>query len=70
MEAVAWETAPLLIWINGGPGCSSLIGWGTENGPFLISDKNPSAGFVASDYAWNKEANVLYVDQPAGIGFS
>lgn len=68
VEAVKWETAPLVIWINGGPGCSSLIGWGTENGPYLIADGETT--FKASANSWNNEANILYVDQPAGIGFS
>ncbi|CAK7340279.1 unnamed protein product [Dovyalis caffra] len=59
---------PLVLWLNGGPGCSSFgIGAFTENGPF-----RPSHGglLVRNDYSWNKEANMLYLESPAGVGFS
>ncbi|KAI3525873.1 hypothetical protein L1887_05002 [Cichorium endivia] len=58
---------PLVLWLNGGPGCSS-VGEGAfvEHGPF-----KPSRGeLVKNDYSWNKEANMLYLDTPAGVGFS
>jgi len=63
-----WRSDPLLIWINGGPGCSSLIGWATENGPWIIYEGETT--FSENDYAWNKNASVLYFDNPAGVGFS
>lgn len=62
------STAPLVAWFNGGPGCSSLIGLFQENGPcqFVGNDTTPSL----NPYSWNTYANMLYVDQPIGAGFS
>ncbi|KAE8077081.1 hypothetical protein FH972_015682 [Carpinus fangiana] len=60
---------PLLLWLNGGPGCSS-IGYGAavELGPLRVG-KN-GAGLHFNKYAWNKEANLLFVESPVGVGFS
>lgn len=60
--------APVLIWFNGGPGCSSMLGFMQENGPFRI--ESGSKMFHPSEYSWNLEANLLYIEQPAGVGFS
>ncbi|KAG8476986.1 hypothetical protein CXB51_030233 [Gossypium anomalum] len=58
---------PLVLWLNGGPGCSSLgVGAFSENGPF-----RPNGEFlVKNDYSWNREANMLYLETPIGVGFS
>jgi carboxypeptidase C (cathepsin A) len=59
---------PLVIWFNGGPGCSSMLGFAQEHGPYSMADgeevfhKNPNS--------WNKEANMLYIESPAGVGYS
>ncbi|KAJ5570954.1 Peptidase S10 serine carboxypeptidase [Penicillium sp. DV-2018c] len=58
----------LIIWFNGGPGCSSLIGLTTGNGPITF-DGN-STRFNHNPHSWTKLGNVLYVDQPVGTGFS
>jgi len=60
-------TAPVALWTNGGPGCSGLIGFMTEQGPF-----RPTAdgALAANPYAWNKVANYLFIEQPVGVGFS
>ncbi|XP_010239839.1 serine carboxypeptidase-like 45 [Brachypodium distachyon] len=60
-------TKPLVLWLNGGPGCSSVgVGAFSENGPFRPSGN----ALVRNEYSWNKEANMLYLESPAGVGFS
>ncbi|CAF0882636.1 unnamed protein product [Adineta ricciae] len=58
----------LVIWLNGGPGCSSMEGLLQENGPFLW--QWGTAHPVRNPYAWNTLANVLWIEQPVGTGFS
>ncbi|KAI9874851.1 MAG: hypothetical protein M1830_009184 [Pleopsidium flavum] len=58
----------LIIWLNGGPGCSSLEGLTSENGP--LSFVGNATAPVANPYSWTKLANVLYLDQPVGAGYS
>ncbi|KAF3947363.1 hypothetical protein CMV_026493 [Castanea mollissima] len=58
---------PLVLWLNGGPGCSS-VGAGAllEHGLFKVRGDN----LVRNEYNWNNEANMLYLESPAGVGFS
>ncbi|KAF2300642.1 hypothetical protein GH714_014882 [Hevea brasiliensis] len=66
---------PVVIWLTGGPGCSSELALFYENGPFHLS-KNKS--LIWNDYGWDKVLhcftmsgiNLIYVDQPIGTGFS
>ncbi|KAI3393784.1 hypothetical protein diail_3605 [Diaporthe ilicicola] len=58
----------ILIWLNGGPGCSSLEGFLQENGPFLWQYGTYKP--VANPYSWHKLTNVVWVEQPVGTGFS
>jgi len=62
------DNDPVVLWLNGGPGCSSLIGMVYENGPFLF--KEGTVNFQLNQYAWNMKANVLYLESPGGVGFS
>lgn len=73
--------APLVIWTNGGPGCTAMEGATTENGPLSLFDikESCSAGSAKCDYsgqlssniyAWNAHANVIFLDQPKNVGFS
>ncbi|CAK7226852.1 Cell death protease [Sporothrix curviconia] len=56
-----------VIWLNGGPGCSSEDGAMMELGPYRLKDENT---LVYNDGAWNEFANVMFVDNPVGTGFS
>jgi len=61
------EKDPIAFWTNGGPGCSGLIGFLTEQGPFRPnSDKTLSL----NKYSWNTATNMVFIESPAGVGFS
>ena len=62
------ETDPLLVWTNGGPGCSGLLGKLTEMGPFRVAANGTALDFMP--YSWNREANVIFVEQPLFTGYS
>ncbi|ESQ48807.1 hypothetical protein EUTSA_v10022069mg [Eutrema salsugineum] len=67
------EEDPLLVWLTGGPGCSSFSGLVYENGPlaFKVEAYNGSIpSLVSTTYSWTKVANIIYLDQPVGTGFS
>ncbi len=59
---------PLVIWFNGGPGCSSMLGYLQEHGPYVMEDETDY--FHKNDYSWNREVTMLYIESPAGVGFS
>ncbi|MFS7920574.1 putative carboxypeptidase D [Helianthus anomalus] len=60
---------PLVLWLNGGPGCSSFgNGAMMELGPFRVNPDNTTLS--RNKYAWNNVANVLFLESPAGVGFS
>ena len=56
-----------LIWLNGGPGCSSMDGAMMEIGPYRV---NEDGTLRYNDGAWNEFANILFIDNPVGTGFS
>ncbi|KAJ9562171.1 hypothetical protein OSB04_007331 [Centaurea solstitialis] len=60
---------PLVIWLNGGPGCSSIAyGASEEVGPFRIN--KGATGLHLNKFSWNIVANILFLETPAGVGFS
>ncbi|ODQ82803.1 hypothetical protein BABINDRAFT_159305 [Babjeviella inositovora NRRL Y-12698] len=61
------KTDPIILWLNGGPGCSSMTGLFFELGPSSINAK------IAPEYnphSWNSNASVIFLDQPVNVGFS
>ncbi|KAL4893093.1 carboxypeptidase 4 [Aspergillus ambiguus] len=58
----------ITIWLNGGPGCSSLEGMLHGNGPFIWRPGTYKP--IPNPYSWINLTNMVYVDQPAGTGFS
>ena len=67
---------PVVLWLNGGPGSSSLIGLLTENGQIVTNDESltsPIDGVPQvfyNKYGWTTKANMLYLESPKGVGFS
>lgn len=60
-------TKPLILWLNGGPGASSIVGFLQELGPLLI---NATGGLMRNPYAWTTVANVFVLESPVGVGYS
>lgn len=74
-SSVDESTLPLIIWINGGPGCSSMDGLFLENGPFRLVRESPANGgdyvLTAANTSWHQTpAYTMYIDQPVGTGLS
>jgi carboxypeptidase C (cathepsin A) len=61
------ESAPLVFWTNGGPGCSGLLGFLTEQGPFR---PQADGSLEYNKWTWNQKANMVFIEQPVGVGFS
>ncbi|KAF8766510.1 putative serine carboxypeptidase CPVL like protein [Argiope bruennichi] len=59
--------APVILWLQGGPGASDLLGLYVLHGPYIIR-KNLTVELRS--HTWAKEFNVIYVDNPVGTGFS
>lgn len=58
---------PVVLWLNGGPGCSSLTGLFMELGPSSITEKGK---VKYNPYSWNSNASVIFLDQPVNVGYS
>lgn len=62
------DDIPLILWLTGGPGCSSTLALLTENGPCSVNDDGETT--TVNPYSWTEAAHVLWLDQPAGVGYS
>jgi hypothetical protein len=61
-------STPFVVWLTGGPGCSSTLALLTENGPCAVNEDGRTTS--VNPYSWTEAAHVLWLDQPAGVGFS
>ena len=64
------EEIPFVVWLTGGPGCSSTLALLTENGPCTVDGDGKSGTTTVNPHSWTEAAHVLWLDQPAGVGFS
>ena len=65
--------APLILYMAGGPGTSGEFNILIENGPYVATydeKRHPKSIIEKNPYSWNKEYDLLYIDQPVGVGFS
>jgi hypothetical protein len=62
------DSKPVILWLNGGPGSSSVVGFLQEMGPLLINAKGD--GLMQNPYAWTKVAHLFILESPVGVGFS
>jgi len=63
----AKEDDPVVLWMTGGPGCSSSLAVFYENGPYSIND---DLTLSETEYGWDVAHTVVFVDQPVGVGYS
>ncbi|XP_020577911.1 serine carboxypeptidase 1-like [Phalaenopsis equestris] len=64
---------PLVLWLNGGPGCSSFDGFVYEHGPFNFKPGVKAGSLpelLLNPYSWSKVSSIIYLDSPAGVGLS
>ena len=59
--------APVVVWLQGGPGASSMFGLLEIHGPIQAEGFNPTIA-VKNNYTWTNRANMLYIDNPIGAG--
>jgi len=61
------DDIPVVLWLNGGPGSSSILGFLQEVGPLLM---NNTGGLMDNPYAWTQVAHVFAMESPIGVGYS
>lgn len=65
-------SAPTALWFSGGPGASSMFALVGENGPCWVLNKTEDGEPIVehNEFSWTEAANMIWVDQPSGTGFS
>lgn len=66
------ESDPVQLWLNGGPGCSSFTGMLMELGPCAVTraSNDTPVELEYNEYSWSKNATLIFLDQPVGVGYS
>ena len=74
------NTDPVTLWLNGGPGCSSLlgtsyeiIGFLQEIGPYYLEDGvdyKVGDNLTFNNHSWHNVSNLLFFQSPTGVGYS
>lgn len=54
------KTDDVVLWLNGGPGCSSLLGFAQEIGPDMLYSGSMQFNGALNPYSWNQKANLLF----------
>jgi hypothetical protein len=62
------SSAPLSMWLSGGPGVPSTNAALAENGPCKVLEDSKTTELNA--WSWNEKSNLLYIDQPLQVGYS
>ncbi|XP_067008046.2 venom serine carboxypeptidase-like [Anabrus simplex] len=63
-----YRIKPVILWLQGGPGTSSLLGLFTEIGPFTLAEDNIT--LVPNPHSWHRNHSLIFIDNPVGTGFS
>lgn len=66
-NAISDAKDKIIIWLNGGPGCSSMIGGLQEIGPMMMGN---DSFLHPNEWGWHLQGNLIFVDQPGGVGMS
>jgi len=61
------ESSPVVLWLNGGPGSSSILGFLQEEGPLMMSAEGD---VMVNPYGWTRYANLIAIEAPMGVGYS
>lgn len=67
LEEEEKDITPVILWLQGGPGASSMMGLLEENGPYQVMN---DGSIKLREHRWSKSFHMIYIDSPVGTGFS